>query len=144
MADFILMTGDQAIFIPMFGAATVVVMPGVLKGSGPATLRGQKICVDGDEAKLSVPACLYMTPQYAIPGMGTLKIKALASDQVAKKNNSGGKAILLKGSQFDAVFEVQSPAQQPPPGPGAPIPDSTPNYNGKGMFITMNTHFQGG
>jgi len=143
MPDFILIEGDKANFLPSFGAAIVVVQPGDLKGSGPATLNGKKICVDGDEKNVSVPGCTYMTPQYSIPGTGTLKISALAGDQKAKKTKTGGKAVLLKGGMFTAKFEVQSPAKQPPPVPGPPIPDATPQYSGKGMFITTNSKFQG-
>ena len=143
MTDFILITGDKAIFLPNFGAAIVVVQPGDMEGSGPATFDGKKVCVDGDESNVSVPGCTYMTPQYSIPGSGTLSIDSLASDQKAQKTNSDGKAVLLKGSTFTAKFEVQSPAQQPPPGPGSPIPDASPQYSGSGMFVTMNTKFQG-
>lgn len=143
MPDFILIEGDKANFLPNFGAAVVVVQPGTLQGSGPATLNGKKLCVDGDEKNVSVPGCMYMTPQYSIPGTGTLKIDALAANQKAKKTNTGSKAVLLKGGQFTAKFEVQSPAQQPPPGPGSPIPDATPQYSGQGMFITTNTKFSG-
>ena len=55
MTDFILIEGDKANFLPNFGAAVVVVRPGNLKGSGPATLNGKKICVDGDEKKVVPP-----------------------------------------------------------------------------------------
>ena len=143
MPDFILMEGDKANFLPTFGAATVVVKPGDLKGSGPATINGKKMCVDGDEKNVSVPGCTYMTPQYSIPGTGTLKIAALAGNQLAKKTNTGGKAVMLKGAQFTAKFEVQSPAKQPPPGPGSPIPDPTPQYSGNGTFITTNAKVKG-
>jgi hypothetical protein len=143
MEDFILMEGDKANFLPTFGAAVVVVQPGDLKGSGPATLKGKKLCVDGDEGQVSVPGCMYMTPQYCIPGTGTLKIDALAGDQKAQHTKTGGKLVLLKGSQFTAKFEVQSPAQQPPPSGGPPIPDPTPQYSGNGMFVTTNTMFKG-
>lgn len=143
MADYILIDGDQANFMPNFGAAVVVVQPGAITGSGPATLDGTKLCIDGDESSVSVPGCTYMTPQYSIPGTGTLSIDSLAGDQVAQKTNTGGTLVLLKGSNFTAKFEVQSPAQQPPPGPGSPIPDSTPSYSGSGMFITTNVKFQG-
>ncbi|MDD1615186.1 MAG: hypothetical protein LUQ28_01425 [Methylococcaceae bacterium] len=143
MGNFILIEGDKANFLPTFGAATVVVRAGDLKGSGPATLKSKKICVDGDEKNVSVAGCTYMTSQYSIPGTGTLKIDALASDQKATKTKTGGKAVLLKGGNFTAKFEVQSPAQQPPPGPGSPIPDSTTQYSGKGMFVTTNSLFQG-
>ena len=143
MGDYILIEGDKANFMPNFGAAVVVVQPGELKGSGPATLKGKKYCVDGDEKQVSVAGCTYMTPQYSIPGTGTLKIDSLAGDQKATKTNTGGKAVLLKGSTFTAKFEVQSPAQQPPPGPGSPIPDSTAQYSGSGSFMTTNTLLQG-
>jgi hypothetical protein len=141
MNKLILIDGDQAIFSPMFGAATVVVQPGKMRASGPATIGGKKICVDGDESKLQVPGCVYITAQHSIPGTGTLKIAALAADQKARKTKTGGKAVLLKGSQFTAKFEVQSPAQQPPPGPGSPVPDATPQYSGQGMFMPGNSKF---
>lgn len=142
MPDFVLIEGDKAMFLPTFGAATVVVQPGDLKGSGPATVAGKKICVDGDEKQVSVPGCAYIAPPYVIPGTGTLKIAALAGNQKAKKSNTGAKAMLLKGGSFTASFEVQNPAKQPPPGPGSPIPDATPKYSGNGNFVTTNTKFQ--
>ena len=143
MGDYILIDTDKASFMPSFGAATVVVRPGDLRGSGPATLDGKKYCVEGDEASVSVPGCMYMTPQYSIPGTGTLSIDSLAGDQTAQKTKTGGKAVLLKGSSFTAKFEVQSPAQQPPPAAGSPIPDSTTQYSGSGSFITTNTKLKG-
>jgi hypothetical protein len=143
MPDFILIEGDKANFIPAFGAAIVVVQPGTLQGSGKASLNGKKVCVDGDEKDVQVPGCTYMTPVYSIPGTGTLKIAALGGDQKAQKTQSNGKPVLLKGSTFTAKFEVQSPAQQQPPGPGPPIPDATPQYSGTGMFITTNTKWKG-
>ena len=143
MPDSILIEGDKAAFMPNFGAAVVVVQPGDLNGSGPATIQGKKICVDGDEKKVSVSGCTYMTAQYSIPGVGTLQIAALAGNQKATKTKTGGKPVLLKGGNFTARFTVQTPAQQPPPGPGSPIPDSTPQYSGNGMFITTNALFKG-
>jgi len=144
MPDFILIDGDKANFLPNVGNAVVVVQPGTLSGSGPATINGKKICVDGDEKNVSVPGCMYVAPPYTIPGSGTLKISALGGDQKAKKTKTGGKPILLKGSTFTSEFEVQSPAQQPPPGPGSPIPDSTPKYSGgSGMFLNSNMKVQG-
>jgi len=142
MADFILIDGDIANFIPLFGAAVVVVQPGTLKASGAATHNGKKLCIDGDESSVEVPGCTYMTPQYVIPGTGTLKISALAGDQVAEHTKTGGTAVMLKGSQFTAKFEVQSPAQQPVP-PAPPVPDATPSYSGNGMFITTNVKLKG-
>ena len=140
MGDFILIEGDKANFIPIFGIAAVVVRPGDLQGSGPATIGGKKICVEGDESKVSVPGCMYTAGAFSIPGTGTLKIDSLGGDQTAKKTKTGGKAVLLKGTMFTAKFEVQSPAQQP----GAPpVPDSTLSYTGQGTFITTNLKFSG-
>ncbi|MGE3512329.1 MAG: hypothetical protein AB7N65_25980 [Vicinamibacterales bacterium] len=143
MADLILIDGDQVIFNPTFGQAVVVVRPGRLAGSGPATRGGKALCVDGDESKVSVPGCMYIAGPYAIPGVGTLKIKQLAANQKATKTKSGKKAVLLKGGSFIAEFQVNTPAQQPPPGPGSPIPDGTPQYAGSGMFVTTNVKFFG-
>ena len=137
MADFILLDGDIANFMPAFGIAVVAPQPGTLSGSGPAIVDGKKLCLDGDESSGSVPGCTYVTPVYVTPGTGTIKISALAANQKAKKTNSGGKAVMLKGATFTARFEVQSPAQQPTP--GGPVPDSTPKYTGQGSFTTTNT-----
>lgn len=141
MADFILIEGDKANFIPAFGIAVVVVKPGDLKGSGPATIGGKKICVEGDETKVSVPGCIYIAGSFSIPGTGTLKIDRLAGDQTAKKTKTGGKAVLLKGTVFTAKFEVQSPAQQPTA--TGPVPDNTASYSGQGTFIAGNSKFKG-
>ena len=89
MPDFILIDGDKANFLPMFGAAIVAVKPGNMQASGPATLNGKKVCVAGDEKQVTVPGCVYMTPQYSIPGTGTLKIAALAGNRQSAHRGSG-------------------------------------------------------
>ncbi len=142
MSDSVIVDGDTATFMPSFGAATVVVRPGRIAGSGPPTQGGKAICIDGDESSVEVAGCMYMTPQYSIPGSGTLKIDSLAGDQLTQKSSVGGTPMILKGGNFKAKFEVQSPAKQPPPGPGSPIPDSTPQYSGSGSFVTINTELK--
>ena len=139
MADFVLIDGDQVIFNPAFVLATVVVQSGKITGSAQQTYKGKKICVAGDEKSVSVQGCTYVTPVYSIPGPGTLKIEALGADQKAKETKCSGKPVLLKGSVFTAKFQVEQPAQQPPP---SSIPDSTPQYSGTGKFITTNMIFQ--
>lgn len=141
MSDYLLIDGDKAIFTPSFGAATVVVQPGTLTASGPATVNGKKVCVAGDEKSVSVPGCSYMTPTHSIPGTGTLEVSSLAGDQTATKTRSGGTLVLLVGSSFTAAFVVQSPAQQPTS--AGPVPDPTPRYAGSGSFVTTNTKFRG-
>ncbi|MBL8744647.1 MAG: hypothetical protein JNK04_26240 [Myxococcales bacterium] len=139
MADYVLIDGDQAIFNPAFGAAMVVVQPGQLQASGPATVGDKKWCVEGDEGSVVVRGCVYTTSSHTVPGSGTVEISALAGDQVATKTNNGGKAALLVGSSFTAKFSVQSPAQQPS---NPPVPDPTPQYSGSGSFLTTNTKFR--
>jgi Contractile injection system spike tip protein len=139
--DYVLIDADTATFLPSFGAAVVVVQPGSLSASGPATLGGKRLCIVGDEQSVSVPGCMYMTPAYPIPGTGTLEISALAGDQQASKTSSGNAKLMLVGGQFTAKFTVQQPAQQPTPG-GSPIPDATPEYSGHGSFMTTNTKFR--
>ncbi|MBD2449046.1 hypothetical protein H6G76_18175 [Nostoc sp. FACHB-152] len=141
MADFILITGDQAIFKPNFGQAIIIVRPGNLIGTGKDKINGQLVCVDGDEKKVTVPGCAYTTPQYSIPGVGMLFIESLAANQKAQKTKSKGKPVLLKGGEFKAKFTVLVPAQQP--STPNPIPDSTLQYSGTGTFISMNIKVKG-
>lgn len=136
MSDLVLQEGDQAKFLPPFPPAIVEVQPGIMPATGPATLTGKKICVAGDELKLSVPGCAYTAPPYVTPGVGTLKIQSLAANQKAVKVTVKGIAALLKGAQFVAVFEVTTPAQQPTA--SGPVPDSTAKYTGQGSFVTAN------
>jgi hypothetical protein len=140
MADFIIITGDQAVFQPTFGAASVAVRPGRIMGSGSGSLKQQPVCVVGDERSVLVPGCIYTTPVYSIPGVGTLKIKELGSNQKAQKTNFDGRKALLKGSFFKATFEVSTPAQQPT-GSGTK-PDTTLQYTGQGQFATNNTKYK--
>lgn len=139
MLDLVIIDSDLAMFSPAFGMAIVIVRPGKLAGTGKSTVNGKRICLEGDEKKLEVPGCMYTTPQYIIPGIGTLKIDALGGDQLSKNVKDSDKGIILKGSMFTAKFEVQSPAQDPSVAPAPPQPDSTSSYSGQGNFITTNT-----
>ncbi|GGH06722.1 hypothetical protein [Mucilaginibacter phyllosphaerae] len=138
MLDTILADGDQAIFTPAFGVAIVIVQPGKLTGTGKGTVNGKKICIQGDEKNLAVPGCMYIAPPFVIPGTGTLKIAALANDQVAKTVTDSGKAVILKGSMFTAKFEVQSPAKDPSIPTAPPKPDVMSEYTGFGSFVSFN------
>jgi hypothetical protein len=143
MSDHVIIDGDTATFMPNFAPATIIPVPGRITGSGPPTATGKPLCIDGDEGSVEVPGVVYMTPQYSIPGTGTLKIDALGSDQLSQVATVDGTALILKGSTFTAKLEVQSPAQQPAP-PGPPVPDSTPSYTGNGQFVTTNTLYTAG
>jgi len=139
MGDYILIEGDTVQFDSPFAEAAVMVQPGKLTASGPATINGKKICVQGDEGDVSV-MCSYTTITYSVAGTGLLKIFQLATDQIASKTNTGDKAVLLRGKKFQAKFEVKVGAKAPPP---SNTPDATVMYLGTGSFITTNTLFQG-
>lgn len=136
MGDYVLVDGDQALFMPAFGSAVVVVQPGRITGSGPAKVTGKAACVSGDESSVSVPGCMYTAPPYVIPGTGTLQIAALGGDQLAPTSKTGGKQFMVKGSTFTAKFSVQAPAMQPTA--GGPVPDPVPQYSGSGQFMNTN------
>lgn len=140
MSGTILLDKDTVNFLDDFGDAKVEVKSATLSGSGKKTfVTGTKVCVEGDEKKVSVPSCLYTTNQYPVSGKGTLRIASLSDDQVARKMKDRGKAVLLKGSQLNAVFEVQVPAKKPPP---ASVSDPTPKYDGKGTFGSTNMKWE--
>jgi hypothetical protein len=141
MADFILITGDKAMFNPNFGQAIVTVRPGDLIGSGKDKINQKLVCVEGDEKKVTVPGCTYITAQHSIPGMGMLFIQSLAGNQKAQKTQSNGKPVLLKGGEFKAKFTVLVPAQQP--SAPNPIPDNTLQYSGTGIFLNTNLKVKG-
>lgn len=139
MPEYVLIDGDTAEFDQAFPPAMVDVQPGKLVASGPAMQGGKKVCIDGDEKSVKVAGCTYSTPIHTIKGTGTLEIAALAPDQKSIKTKSGSTPVMLVGQKFIAKFTVQVPAQQPPPGPGSPIPDSMTQYTGTGSFKTNNS-----
>jgi len=138
MADSIILDGDTVTFMPDFDSSvvTVVVRPGPISASSTKTKANKKpVCLVGDESQVEVPGCAYIKKPSFVGGMGTLKIDALAADQKSTKTKVEGKALILKGSKFTAIFEVTSPAQMP----GVPpTVDSTKKYMGEGKFSTNN------
>jgi hypothetical protein len=160
MPDFILIDGDEVIFHPAFTPAMVSVRPGKLEASGAfnryyaaevaydarndtepllAGVNGKRICIERDAEHVEVKDCPYVTPLYSIPGKGTLKISTLAPDQKTVKDRLSHDPMLLKGTVFEAKFEVTLAAKLALPGPGAPQEDPVPYYRGTGVFKTANT-----
>ena len=140
--DFIIVDQDTINFLPIFGIAVVVPQPGTITATGTSSFKGKKVCIQGDEASVMVPGCTYMTPSYPIPGVGTIIVERLNNDQLAQKTKSNQKPMILKGSQLNAKFIVQTPAQQPTI--AGPIPDPLLEYSGgMGSFINSNTKYRG-
>lgn len=131
MSRFVLVSGDQAIFLPNFGPATVRVRPGLLVGSGRATLSGVRVCVDGDEKTVVVPGCSYQLPGLDA-GRGTLFIEGLAADQRALRMLTAGKPVLMVGTLFIAKFVVQEKARK------GQFIDPYAQHAGAGYFVASN------
>ncbi len=142
MPSELLITGDQAVYLPQFGAATVQVQPGVLIGSASKfKVRGQPACVRGDEASAQVPGCPYVAQGYPIPGTGRLSIARLGPDHLVSAIKLNELPFIVKGGHFVAEFEVTRPAQIALPN-GSLVPDPTPRYAGRGYFEKRNIGFK--
>jgi hypothetical protein len=137
MTDLIMVDGDTVTFMPSFGLATVVPIPTTISTSAATTKVGSKgPCLEGDEKNVQSAGCLYTTATHTLPGTGTLKIDKLNSDQVTTKTTIEGKKVILKGSTFDAVFEVQAGAKT---SSSPPVLDTVTKYSGgKGSFVPTN------
>lgn len=136
MAKNLLAEGSQVVPIPAFGNAQVIIAPLVLSANGSLDWNGQKVkvCVEGAE-RTPKAIVAYMTSQFCIPGKGTLTIKKLPYDCLSGATRANGKRVLVESrGQAELEFKVQTPAQQPPAGPGSPIPDPTRSYAGRGQM----------
>ena len=136
--DYVILNGDQAIFDASFSPAVVVPMPGTISASNPASSGESSVCVEGDESSVVVPGAAYTSGAFSTPGVGTLTIESLGSDQTTQNAKSNETALILKGSQFQAKFEVTAPAINPASGE----PDPVTTYSGTGSFVTTNTIFR--
>ena len=144
MEDFAIVDGDWVQFLPAFPPANVVVQMARISATrfppsmpGYFDVNGRAPCVEGDEQRVLVPGCVYMTPQFSIPGTGTLRIEVLLPTNFAQNTRIAGKRVIVRGTQFPARFEVQNPARQPM-APVGPIPDPMTIYRGFAMFVTTN------
>lgn len=137
MMSLIVVDGDGLIFEPLFGPRTVTIIgPATITGSGQATIVNKKVCIAGDEKKVSLSAT-YTMPGFANPGTGTVTISQLDSSQEAKGSTSGA-ALITKGLQFDARFTPQTPAANPPP---TSTSDASGPSQGKGIFSPTQQNF---
>jgi hypothetical protein len=99
------------------------------------TIAGSAACLQGDELPASIQGPLtYTSPPYVTPGTGSIQIILAPSNLTATTPN--GKAMLLKGQTFQAIFQVQSPAMMPTP--AGPQPDPLMVKMGTAQFITTN------
>lgn len=144
MGDKAIVKDDAFTFEATSGARTLAApLDGkmvAIGGMGKVKIQGKEVCVDGDE-KLVIP----ITPQYktppftAAPGAGLGTIAALGGDQKAKKVKVNSKAVILKGSTFQAKFMGTAPAMKPvPPPPPNDLTFAAPSM-GTGTFTATET-----
>lgn len=138
MSTIVIVDGDQLQFLPQFGDSTVTPTGSLrINGSGEATITDKKICIVGDETKVSVAAS-YIKGAFTTPGNGTITIASLAADQQAVFATAQT-PIIVKGSQFTALFTPQTPAQNATGQPDALIPTI-----GSGNFINTQSFVTAG
>lgn len=120
-ADFIIKTGDMLKFtIPPPALIPMITAPVPLIGTSKDMCDMKPICLQGDELPPSLKAPMpYTAPPFVTPGTGSLQIILLPTNMTILTTN--GKPILIKGTPFQAMFNVQSPAMQPTP--AGPVPD---------------------
>ena len=128
MSSFVIVDNDLMQFEPAFGIYTVT-PTGLcqIKASGIAKILNKKVCILGDEKKVSIKAS-YISSAFPTPGTGSITITSLAADQQASFATSTT-ALIVKGTQFVALFTPETPASNPQ-GP-EPAPSPQP---GKGSF----------
>jgi hypothetical protein len=121
---------DPPALVPMLEA------PGPLTGSSTNFMvMNQPVCLLGDQIPMAWRGPMpYTAPPFVTPGMGTLQVVLLPTNQTAQTTN--GSPILIKGSTFQAMFNVTVPAMQPTP--AGPIPDPLAVKPGTAQFITVN------
>lgn len=137
MSNIVIVDGDQLNFEKTFGVNTVIPIGATLiNGSGEASINNKKICILGDEKKVSIRASYYSSA-FPIPGDGTITIAALALDQQAPFATARTPVIVV-GSRFTALFTPGKPASHPQSGPEpAPLPSTgTGQFTHSQSFVT--------
>lgn len=138
MSNYIVVDGDSLKFDPQFGINTVTPTGSpTISGSGEATIEDKKLCILGDEKKVSVPAS-YFSAAYPVQGTGKITIVSLGADQQALFATAQTPLIVV-GSQFTALFTPEKPASNDKGPDPAPAPST-----GSGTFINSQSFVTAG
>ncbi|MEM0938990.1 MAG: hypothetical protein AAGI25_04270 [Bacteroidota bacterium] len=131
--DHIIVEGDKVEFSSFTNITLIPAKPSTgIRASGKATINGKKVCVEGDEKKVTLQ-CSYTTQAQPMPGVGELTIQQLAINQLASKSSVGGKPILLAGSIFNCQFKAIVRAMNP-----QGVTDPVGIFFGQGKLIPTN------
>lgn len=139
MSKLVVTDGDSLRFETNFGPNMVMpTVPCLIRGSGEANITNKKICVLGDEKKVSI-AATYTKSTHPTAGTGNITITVLAADQQAAFATAKTPVIVV-GSQFTARFTPISPAMDLQ---GKPDPNMNPT-EGSGKFINSQSFVTAG
>ncbi|MFT3767557.1 MAG: hypothetical protein QM820_19045 [Minicystis sp.] len=145
MGDAIVLGGDKFTVESAFEDAT---LSGKLNnnmiavgGGGRVKIKGKPVCVQGDESvSIFLPGLMYKAGSFSNPaGAGLVRYLSLAPDQVSKRVSVNGKKVMLKGSQFKALFQGMSPAMQPTATGPMPDPMVAKPRTGQGTIDAKET-----
>lgn len=119
-----------------------ITAPVPLVGTGTDQANNQMVCLQGDELPPAISGPLtYTSPPFVTPGTGTLQI-ILGPTNLTTMTTHANKPILIKGTPFQAMFQVSSPAMQPTP--GGPVPDPLMVKPLTAQFVTTTMNLQAG
>jgi hypothetical protein len=125
--DLIKVTIDPPAIVPLLQAPVPLV-----GSSSVVKVGGCFICLLGDEIPPELREPLpYTAPPFTNPGTGRLSLLLLPANQTMLTKN--GKAILIKGPVFTALFTVQAPATRTIA--AAQVPDPVAAKPGIAEFI---------
>lgn len=140
MSNWIVTDGNELKFDPQFGPNWVTpTEPCLIHGSGEASILNKKICILGDERRISISAT-YTKPPYQTPGTGKITLTRLAADQQMAFVQAK-KPVIVVGSQFTAQFTPSTPATDPQ---GKPDPDVAKPITATGKFINSQSFVMAG
>lgn len=102
------------VFDPVLDAIIRVHVTGDISGSGHSRVGGKRMCILGDEKKVSLTG-FYIVPGCVTPGVGNVTITALDEEQVNHWCTSDG-PVITQGSLFtlfNCLFTPTVPAMMP-------------------------------
>lgn len=136
MGDFVIVTGDTvtATFTTTVIPAAQAPQP-LIGSSTDLAVGGAFVCLEGDELPPALRVPLpYTEPPFTVPGTGTLKFVLGMGTNTTRILVDGGKAALIKGGPFQAIFTVAQQAKTPK---GESDPAAT--KTGTASFTTTNS-----
>jgi hypothetical protein len=138
MSDYVLIDGDKAIFRPRSARPLVVVQPGKLAASGPATLGGARRLRRRRREQRVVPGCMYMTPAHDPRHRHPRDRRPRRRPQGPEDEAPAASRCSSSAAPSPPASRSRAPPSSHRPAPAAPIPDAAPEYSGSGFFVTTN------